>query len=379
MKSITIAIASVKATQQIGSGICQTILGIDLYDLTRFDMASRDVFTPALFESDDQKSAFLYKTCDPAWTLSSTQTSLEVGIDSKGTAFWADNGKFKYSFNNAVISLNPSDSNGWSLVWTSQQQTCGESLSAFTVTLNAACDESAYFVQGSKQKSIVQQSECSAELSFRGPEACRLVSLDFIPQIQAYISPFVGLMMIVFGILMTFNGAKFIFQVFGGIIMLFATAFLFMLTYKFVLPKDQISIGLYSFDLLICLFLGAYVSYYSTIYSKTWAVPLFSAWLGLAATLILSNLLNIKSGSLTLVLIILGSILGAYFGKKLNLIVRSLGTAVVGSGFIIKGVNEYLGGVPSTNDISLKPEGLSETVYLYFAGFVILALYGSYY
>jgi len=139
--------------------------------------------------------------------------------------------------------------------------------------------------------------------------------------------------------------------VFGAIIMLFVTAFLFMLSYKFVLPKDTISIGLYIFDLLICVLLGGYVSYYSTIYSKSWAVPLFSAWLGLAAALILSNLLYIKSGSLTLAMAIIGSLLGAYFGKKLNLLVRSLGTALVGSGFIIKGLAEYLGGVPAPDEL----------------------------
>ena len=51
---------------KIGTGVCQTMLGNNIYDLTKFDSVGRDLYlrTPAVIQNKDKTSAFAYKTCD---------------------------------------------------------------------------------------------------------------------------------------------------------------------------------------------------------------------------------------------------------------------------------------------------------------------------
>jgi len=121
------------------------------------------------------------------------------------------------------------------------------------------------------------------------------------------------------------------------------------MSYNLFLPKDKLwALGLVLF---MCSIIGGYVSFISYGFAKTWAVSLISGWGGLAAGLIISKILSIKNATLTLLFGIMGSVMGAYFGKKLNLLVRSSGTAIFGSYCVIKGVGSYLGGMPDENSI----------------------------
>jgi len=158
------------------------------------------------------------------------------------------------------------------------------------------------------------------------------------------IMPFWNLILIGFGITMTFYGAKFMFQAIGLVLAIFITSVLFMLGYNWFLPHDNLWIlGL---ALFVFAFVGGYVSYYSYSFAKTWGVSLISAWSGLACALILAKVLSIENATLTLLMAIAGSIGGAYLGKKLNVFVKSVGTAFFGALCIIKGIGAYAGGLP---------------------------------
>lgn len=117
--------------------------------------------------------------------------------------------------------------------------------------------------------------------------------------------------------------------------------------------------------------LAGYISYKCYSFAKTWAVSLISAWAGLAAGLILIKLTFITNATLTLIAGISSSFFGAYLGKKLNLLVRSITTSVFGSYLIIIGINKYLGGLP--NDIwsgRLLSDHLGYPLFLYGFSFV---------
>ena len=188
------------------------------------------------------------------------------------------------------------------------------------------------------------------------------------------IAPFIGAIYMSFGILLTFFGAKFLFQFVAFGFALFVTGILFLLSYNLFLPHDKVWV-LIAY-LFLCSVAAGYISYQCYSFAKTWAVSLISAWGGLGLGLILIKLTFIQNATLTLVAGVASAVTGAIFGKKLNLLVRSCGTAVFGSYLIIKGVNAYLGGLPlgifSGEDL-ISGE-LDYPVYLYLAGFVGLTV-----
>lgn len=73
------------SSNTIGSGVCQTFLGNNIYDLKKFDEMHRDIYwnTPAVIQTQDASSAFMYKTCDPSWKMTEEMlkhTSLKDSI-----------------------------------------------------------------------------------------------------------------------------------------------------------------------------------------------------------------------------------------------------------------------------------------------------------
>lgn len=190
------------------------------------------------------------------------------------------------------------------------------------------------------------------------------------------LAPFIGGIFISFGILMTFFGAKFLFQFVAFGFALFVTGILFLFSYNFFLPHDKVWVMI-AF-LFLCSVAAGYISYQCYSFAKTWAVSLISAWGGLALGLILIKLTFIQNATLTLAAGSASAVAGAIFGKKLNLLVRSCGTALFGSYLIIKGVNEYLGGLPlgMLSGEQLISGELDYPVYLYLAGFIGLVVQG---
>lgn len=97
----------------------------------------RDLYlnTPSVIQSADNKNTFLYKTCESGWSMTPEIFShsgikgatydYDGFLDKSDTAYWMEDGKVKYSFNNAVITMNKNDKHadhdGWDLTWTSEE------------------------------------------------------------------------------------------------------------------------------------------------------------------------------------------------------------------------------------------------------------------
>lgn len=179
--------------------------------------------------------------------------------------------------------------------------------------------------------------------------------------------PFLGAIVFTIGIILTFFGARVLFQTVAICFALFVTGILFVMSYNVFLPHDSVPI-LISF-LFLCSVVAGYISYQCYSFAKNWAVSLISAWGGLALGLMLIKLTWIKNATLTLASGIGGGVFGAYLGKKLNLLVRCSVTAFFGSFLIVKGLNIYFGGLPQS--FSDKPLLKQEwPFYLYSFGFL---------
>jgi len=131
-----------------------------VYDLKKFDEVGRDMYwdTPNVIKSSDSKSAFLYKTCESTWTMTDDLFAKlklkDFTFDKEGfsklpksDAYWIENDKVKYSFENSRISLNKedkhSDKDGWDLTWTSKEMCNPEKKEKFTFTIKADCSRDA--------------------------------------------------------------------------------------------------------------------------------------------------------------------------------------------------------------------------------------------
>ena len=149
------------------------------------------------------------------------------GLKSKSaTAFWLEGGKVKYTFNNALISANKdSKVDGWDLAWTSNEVCSGKE--KFTFTVNAVCkrdsEKGAYTWLMDNMKDVLAlpggappapaappAPVCAQSVKYEGPEVCKLMSIN-VSKFMRILMPFWNLILIGFGITMTFWGGRFMF------------------------------------------------------------------------------------------------------------------------------------------------------------------------
>jgi len=196
------------------------------------------------------------------------------------------------------------------------------------------------------------------------------------------ITPFIGAILIVFGGIMTFAGAKFLFLVFAGLVGLLVTAVLFLTCYNFFLDPSKSGMGALIGLLVFTTLVGGAVGYFAYKFGKAWAVSVLAAWAGIAIGVTLVKLLGIKGTKAPVVAAMLGAASGFYFGKKFNRFIRSVGTALIGSFLLVRGIGAYAGNYPSeTNFVNDVKDGGSLTynkaIIGYFGGMVVLTIAGS--
>lgn len=79
---------------------------------------------------------------------------------------------------------------------------CGDS--KYKVTINAYCDEAAGAFK------VLEQTDCSLSTEYKGPEACKLYTFELGKHLNRA-KPYFGGFLILFGLAMTFAGAKLLF------------------------------------------------------------------------------------------------------------------------------------------------------------------------
>lgn len=216
------------------------------------------------------------------------------------------------------------------------EEACGNG--NFLLTFNAECskDESAagygQFVAGTP-------SDCAETVKYVGPEGCKTITFEAGKVIDK-IAPFLGIVFIVIGVVFTFFGAQFLFQLFGGMVCLLVFSIVSAVTYNLFMGTDTKNWAIIAL-LVVSALLGIAAAWFSASFAKDWAVALLAAWGGLIVGALVAKSFT-KKESLVLCAAVIGGVVGGYLGKNLNKLVRCLGTAFLGSAFILRGVMFYV-------------------------------------
>lgn len=176
---------------------------------------------------------------------------------------------------------------------------------------------------------------------------------------------------------MAFAGAKFLFLAFASLIFLAISAIVFMICYS-LLPASSVTPVALGGSLVASMLVGGGAAFVSFKFAKEWAVPLLAAWGGLVLGLIAAEVAGVTGGTAPLLMGVAGAVICGYLGRKMNRMVRSVGTAFVGSFLIARGVACYVGGYPS--EMQLPESGPSKAnmgLWMYLGGVVVGTLVGT--
>ena len=397
-----LGLALADESERIGSGQCQAMAGYDFFDLKKFDEFGRnkDKKTPATISGFLNNREFIYKACQPKFNMKDSYTTYSMNSDcgsiEAGNAYWMDGGSCLYSFKDSTFTGNnvtegekvQSDSDedddggvpthdGFTLTFSSQQNCENDAPFIFTLVGKCLSDKS-----DSKYNTFeaTSQENCAAQAIYYGPDACVDYTFDLQKALDA-VTPLIGAFLIVFGGLMTFFGARFIFQVFAFLVFLLVTGIFFLTSYNFFLSDKHTTTTVLVIVLVAGMALGGLVSYGTYKFAKAWTVTILGAWAGIAIFLTIAKLANLNKPSESILAAVLGALLGGYVGKKLNRLIRSVGTALIGAYITTRGVGCYAGGYPSETDFAGNIKDgdfqVENNIWYYFGGMLGLFVIGT--
>jgi hypothetical protein len=198
---------------------------------------------------------------------------------------------------------------------------------------------------------------------------------------MTFIGPYIGFVILGFGLIMTFFGSRFILFVFAGLVGLAISTFCFLTTYNLVLGEKTATIAALGGTVFVSVMIGSVFSYLSYRFAKNWAIAIVAAWGGIAIFVPLGKVLGFNGSMYTFVAAILGAVLGFIAGKQFNVYVRSIGTAIIGAFLSTRGLGSLVGNYPSeTEIINNAADGkldYNSAILGYAATMVILAVLGS--
>jgi hypothetical protein len=157
-----------------------------------------------------------------------------------------------------------------------------------------------------------------------------------------------GAISIVMGLILTFYGSKFILILFGLLCFLITQILIFAILYNTHMFKPEhieskkgqiLGIG------AVVVAIGGVASYYMAKFADKFAIPLISAWCGGIATFMIIGATKMPGG-VKLVVIVAVAGAAAYYTKKIQRYVKSVGTALIGSFILFNGIGKYVGGYP---------------------------------
>ena len=96
--------------------------------------------------------------------------------------------------------------------------------------------------------------------------------------------------------------------------------------------------------MLVTLAVGLIAGWVAFKFARAWAVSLLAAWAGIAVFVQLSKVAGLTKTYFTFAAVVIGAYLGFYVGKKYIKLVRSVGTAIVGSFLTVRSLGSYIGG-----------------------------------
>jgi len=189
------------------------------------------------------------------------------------------------------------------------------------------------------------------------------------------VEPYMGTIGIIFGGLMTFAGAYFLVWLVAGAVGMFVTVFFYaVVSNLFFTIKTGTGAKVGVLILAIALAVGASIAFYRLV--KHWGSSIIAALAGGMGVKFLFTVVGVLNGWAQLVGMVLGAVGGFYAGLKLEVYVKTIGTAFLGSYIMMRGFGFVFGGFPnSASDI--KNATKNNMVIYYMLGFLVTFVGGS--
>lgn len=188
------------------------------------------------------------------------------------------------------------------------------------------------------------------------------------------VGPYFGVLAIIFGALMTYAGAKFLFVVLSLLVAGLTTGISFLLIFNLFVPVTA-SKGAVGGLLFACFVLGGIVTFVSYKFTTRAAVPVIAGICGMFAFLALYRLTKLHIPIVRIVFMVAGFALAAFFGHKVQGHVKTIGTAFIGANIIINGVSMYAGNIDMPNKADMK--AVPTAFWGYLVGWLFLFISGA--
>lgn len=196
-------------------------------------------------------------------------------------------------------------------------------------------------------------NECQVELRFKSSKAC-------LPEIHvsgviAVLAKFVGVILIINGLCMTFAGSKFLFLALASLVF-FGT---FMITMVGLLNLGLVSKsspkGLLIGVLIGASVIGGLAAYFGYALAQAYAGSIISGAVGASIAIMLT--IKVHNSMIKSVIIVLAVFIGIYIGQQFNKYVKSIGTAIIGGTMLVAGIAQYDDSAPALfSEGSIKNE-----------------------
>jgi hypothetical protein len=104
-----------------------------------------------------------------------------------------------------------------------------------------------------------ESTDCSSTISYQGQDACASGDLPIADALRK-VGPFIGAILIVVGIVMLFQGSKFVYMVFGTLVGMLSAALFFGAMYSTVLSNSSAPAAVIG-CIVLSIILGGLVTY----------------------------------------------------------------------------------------------------------------------
>lgn len=259
------------------------------------------------------ESTFLYKVCQTSYDLPAEFPNDDGKCKPKRSAYLIQNEACQYSFGHPSFSsmrkenaeTGETNLNKFTLTFTSDEATCDEA--PFTMKVVGQCVPG----EAADKWSTESINKCDVALKFKSSKAC-LPEVHLGEAISA-VGKFVGVILIVNGVAMTFFGSKYLFFALSSLIF-FGTFGVIMgvgVNLGFITqtsPKGLIvGVGIGA------LIVGALVSYFTYALAQSYAAAIISGAVGVCIAIIATG--KVKNQMVKSVIIVLAAGFGVYLGK----------------------------------------------------------------
>ena len=252
-----------------------------------------------------------------------------------------------------------------------------------TTTSTREIEFNALCLKDDRKLKTISESAAKDVIYYQGPEACSVFDLD---DVFGPIFKFTGAIEIVAGLALTFVGSKFIILTFGFLVFIAVTTILFFLCYNFNMIKgaNEGKAGPYIAFLIGCSIVGGIAAYGLAKFAKRYIVAVLSAFVGCAVVYVVTAPI-VDNDVIRAILMAVVAIAGVHFGRKFNKQIKSSGTAIIGSVFLMHGISAYAGGFPplfdmaktATEDGDITTKDLADKVDAGFIGYIVGMIFFS--